>query len=202
VQAGDSLRFQFSALLFPPLTTEAWIRISSTSLTTSHILFYQGNNASNGAGLYLATNRHLHLLRGGSGDTDTGYVWPDTNWHMVDLVSNSAVSATVYVDGLSVGSFAIAAPLTPSPNGQGWLCDDSAFTCTLQSDISYPTFYFGSLDANRIYANFLAATDPDQALQRVQASTGAAVFSADLTQLLADLEAVLAAVIRPFPGHM
>jgi len=54
------LTLTFVTVVNPPVTRECWFRLPSATPTNLQILFYTGNANTNGSGLYVATNGHIH----------------------------------------------------------------------------------------------------------------------------------------------
>lgn len=154
LHVGAKLGLTFIRTVLPPFSTECWLKLSNIAPASTQILFYYGNNTLNGSGLYLATNGHVHFLSGGVQDIDTGFVWPDLNWHMLDLTSDSNTGPeTIYFDGAVVWRNTITNPLAPSPNTV-FFGGDSGVTANQQVTYAMPTLYPYSLSPALVRQEF------------------------------------------------
>lgn len=171
VIAGDSLRYPFSQAVFPPFTTEVWTNFSTLTPASSQLIFYAGNQAANGSGLYLSTTGHLHWYAGGVFDVDLG-AYGHTGWNLVQVASPDNTHAQIFINGIQTNSVTTAASTAPTPNGQGWMSDDSSYNSVETCLLSYPAVYAKAFTANQAYASFVASTNPDLALQYILAGVG------------------------------
>ncbi|MCA0445897.1 MAG: T9SS type A sorting domain-containing protein [Bacteroidetes bacterium] len=81
------------------VTLEGWVNLHST--VGSSIIFYYGNTASRGFGLFrIGTN--LHFLSGGTTLFNTSIPIPTDEWHHWAISRNSSGNVVIYKDGLSV----------------------------------------------------------------------------------------------------
>ncbi|MBN8707563.1 MAG: LamG domain-containing protein, partial [Bacteroidetes bacterium] len=81
------------------VTLEGWVNLHST--VGSSIIFYFGNTASRGFGLFrIGTN--LHFLSGGTTLFNTSVPMPTDEWHHWAISRNSSGNVVIYKNGLSV----------------------------------------------------------------------------------------------------
>lgn len=190
---GAKLQLPFATTLFPPVTDEAWFKLASLTVATYQILMRIGTTGSNGTGFYIATSTlHVHFTSPGStpNDFDTGFVWPDTNWHLVDWVAEPTLINRLYIDGKAVWSVNLNNSSAPSPNELGYGCDGSSDTSKNALQVAWPAFYPLALSALNISATYEAKTDPGGALAN---TVGANQTNQSL------LNQILAAVQKTFP---
>jgi hypothetical protein len=180
---GSFLHLPFVATLYPPVTDECWFKLASLTVTTYQLLFRLGVTGSNGTGWYVDTSRVLHWTSPGStpNDVNTGFVWPDTAWHLCDWVAEAPLINTFYFDGIPVARVNLNTSSSPSPNTIGYGADGVTDNVKNALNVAWPAFYTIALSPTAIYANWLAASDPDAALNLT--NTGA-VNASSLLQLI------------------
>ena len=158
------LTLTFVTVVNPPVTRECWFRLPSATPTNLQILFYTGNANTNGSGLYVATNGHIHVLHAGTADVDTALLWPDTAWHLIQLAANpNGVTETLAIDGVVRWRATPATANAPSPNALIFMADSSTTTNNLVT-VAMPAFYPYELSPPQLASTFLASTNPDAAL--------------------------------------
>lgn len=189
LNVGAKVTLTFLAVVNPPVTVEGWFRLPTNPPTSLTQLWSTGTSASNGDGMYVATNGHIHNLRGGRADTDTLLVWPDTNWHLVQYAANAnGALSSIALDGVVRWRAQPAQPNAPSPNILTYGGDQAAGAATAL-ELAMPAFYAYELDPGQLAASFTAATNPDGAIGATITGGGIALASNAL-----DLSAILAAV--------
>lgn len=191
---GASLQWPIGNLLFPPVTTEVWIKLSALAPVPYQLMIRAGATAVSGSGIYLDTLNHLHWTGFGAADIDTGFVWPDTNWHLLQWASGPGNALVLYFDGGTIFTGQSGTPSPAAPNTMGFLCDGSADNAHVAGFVSYPTLYLRMLSATEAFATFLAATDPTSAM--AYTGTGGGQLG---TVNAAVLEQILAAVRKTWP---
>jgi hypothetical protein len=161
---GAKLALAFVTVVNPPVTRECWFRLPSATPTNLQILFYTGNAGANGSGVYVATNGHIHVLHAGVTDVDTLLLWPDTNWHLIQLAANAnGVTETLAIDGAVRWRATPATANAPAPNTLFFMADSSTTTNNLIT-VAMPAFYPTELSSQQLAASFLASTNPDAAM--------------------------------------
>lgn len=180
---GASLRLSFLQTVSNPVTIEAWIKLASATPAAAQTLDAAGNEASNGTGVYIATNGHVHWIQGGISDQDLGVLWPSAAWHLLDVITTTAGTHTIAIDGLPVSTFTSATPNAPNPNVLGFLSSGNGGCENAASLVAYPTFYGTALSQFQTQVNFLAASDPVSALALVG---GTGVSDSSLLQAIYD----------------
>ncbi|TAG92599.1 MAG: BspA family leucine-rich repeat surface protein, partial [Bacteroidetes bacterium] len=95
------------------VSIEGWVNFNNTGGGNAVCIFYNGNNFSNGYGLYLFSNR-VHILFGGLALIDTGITPALNTWIHLALVNNG-INWIVYQNGISIGTFTMNA-ITPTDN--------------------------------------------------------------------------------------
>lgn len=94
-------------------TIEGWFRLFGPASTT-RVLAYFGNSGANGMGLYIDSSDVLNALHGGVQGRATSYTWNAGDaWHHVMSVYDGT-NINVYLDGASILSNTIGAPVAPS----------------------------------------------------------------------------------------
>ncbi len=161
---GSRLVLPLAAVLAPPVTNEAWIKLSALAPVPYQLMLRSGTTGVSGSGLYLDTLNHLHWTGFGAVDIDTGFIWPDTNFHLLQFASGPGNFLQLYFDGGSIFTTTTATPSAPTPNSIGYLCDSAADNSHVAGFVSYPTIYLRVLTPTEAFANFLAATDPAAAM--------------------------------------
>lgn len=81
------------------VTLEGWVNLHST--VGSSIIFYYGNTASRGFGLF-RIGANLHFLAGGTTLFNTSIPIPTDEWHHWAISRNSSGNVVIYKDGISV----------------------------------------------------------------------------------------------------
>lgn len=191
--AATQIHVVFLTTVQPPFTSQVWIKLDANPPASNGYLIKSGASP-NGAGFYVKTDGHVHWEAGGVQDVDTGFSWPDLNWHLVTWVAEATTVQSIYLDGAIVWRSTITAPAAPSPNVEAFASEGSGGTVNLLSTIAYPTLYPYALSPAQVAATFLAATDPATALGgTINAGGATAGGSLDL------LNQILAAVRRTFP---
>jgi hypothetical protein len=191
---GGKIHLPFILTVAPPVTNECWIKLSALPVTTYELLIRAGSTGGNGNGFYVdpAAN-HLIYTSTTTGAIDTGFVWPDTNWHLFTWSSSSGSVISAYVDGSIVWRQGVTLPTAPSPNNIGYGCDANTDSSKNVVSVAYPAFYPLELTPSSAYATFLAATDPGAALAYVTNAAGAG-----LQQVETQLQLVLGYVAKVF----
>jgi hypothetical protein len=187
---GARASLVFVAQVVPPFTTEAWFKLASATPATLQILFYFGNTASNGSGLYVNTAGHIVVHGGGRFGLDTGILWPDTNWHQVQMIADqSGVFIGLGLDGLIRWRNGVPAPNSPSPNTL-FFFGDSTITSPALCSVAMAALYAYSMSPGNLASSFLAATDPTAALAGTLTSGGSSSSapSAILAEILASVK--------------
>jgi hypothetical protein len=169
---GAKLTLTFVSVVQPPVTWDCWFKLPSATPAALEVLFYAGNSAANGSGVYVATNGHIHVLHGTIVDVDTGLLWPDNQWHLLQRIA-SADGRTVglALDGVIRYRAFLAAPVAPAPNVLVFGGDSGAGSA-VAIDVAMPAFYPFELGAGQAAATFQAATDPNGALGNTLTGAG------------------------------
>lgn len=163
-RVGAKAGFTFTLTVVPPFTTEGWFKFVALPLASNSFLFYQGAQASNGVGLYVKTDGHIHLLQGGIRDTDTGVIWPDTNWHLVELISaGDGTTRGLAFDGVIRYRASQGGGNTPAPNQLNY-CGDSAGGAAVATRVAWPAIYAYEMSAANVASIFGGVTNPSGAL--------------------------------------
>ncbi len=185
---GSRLVLPLASVLFPPVTNEVWIKLSALAPVPYQLMLRSGTTAVSGSGLYLDTLNHLHWTGFGAVDIDTGFIWPNTNFHLLQWASGPNNYLVIYFDGSQIFTTQTATPSAPTPNTLGYLCDSTADNSHVAGFVSYPTIYLRVLSASEAFATFLAATDPTAAMAYTVTGGGqlGAANAAEL-QLIFDL---------------
>lgn len=192
--ASTQVHFAFTSVIQPPFTQECWIKFDSLTLATNAYLIKTGADGTNGSGFYVkSTDKHVHQEQGGVQDLDTLFVWPDTNWHLVDWVSETGTQDSFYFDGTLMYRAAHSVGNTPSPNVEAFASNGSGTTTNVVGLIAYPTLYPRALTSTEVFAQFLASTDPTSALAFTATGGGAAPGGSQ-----AILQQILNAVFKSF----
>ena len=158
------LALAFVATVIAPVTNEVWIKLPSATPAAAQTVFYAGNGGANGSGVTVATNGHIHILEGGVADTDTGLLWPDAAWHLLQVsVSQLGAVSTLAIDGLVRFRRVLATSNAPVPNTTFYF-GDSGFGSGNVCQIAMPAFYAYELTPTQMNASYLAATDPASAI--------------------------------------
>ncbi len=187
---GGRLRLPFATTVFPPVTNEAWFKLSVLPPVPYAYLLRAGTLAVNGNGWYVdPVANHIIYTAPGFAPIDTGFVWPDLNWHLVDWSSSAGNVLSLYFDGRIIWRQTVAGPSTPGPNVLGYACDGNADNAKQVTTIAWPAFYPTELTPSAVYATFLAATNPVAALGYTLNGAGIQGTS-DSTALAAILAAV------------
>lgn len=147
----------------PPLTLEAWFKADAVTTGASRMLFYYGNNGANGFGAYIASGTpFVTLLHGGVAFGATTLQWPDTNWHLLQLVQNTTTEQLVYLDGVLQVHNTMGAYAAPSTNLL--FLQDATPTNFFAGNIAMPAVYPWALSGSQAYASYLGSTNPNAAL--------------------------------------
>ena len=95
------------------ITMEGWIKWNKTIANANRCIFYNGNTASTGYGIYMSTNGTLSILIGGVVNaTSTAVVTPNTWQHVA--IQRNAGTWYVYLNGVVYTTGITSAPRTPS----------------------------------------------------------------------------------------
>lgn len=174
LQVGSKLTLTFAAVVQPPVTTELWVKMSTVTPATLTFPYYFGASSGNGSGVYIATNGHVHLLYGGRVDTDTGLIWPDTNWHLLQVAANSGGNTTtIAIDGVVRWRASPIVPNAPVPNVMT-IGGDSANTTPTALQVAWPAFYAYEMSPGNMASTYQAVTNPAAALPGTVSGGGAA----------------------------
>jgi hypothetical protein len=193
VLVGGKITYTFAATFFPPITTEVWVKLSSITPAANLRIFSTGNDSANGVELYLNPTSHLHLTAPGAYDVDTGIVWPDTNWHLLQLASGiSAGLETVALDGIIHYNHNPGTANAPVPNVLT-LGGSSITAETQATEFAWPAVYLYAMTPANMAATFAALSNPAAALAGTV--TGGAATPASS---LAILNQILAAVRKVY----
>lgn len=188
--AGASLRT--NSLLFPSSggTIECWIRLDTYPPASTVALEYWGNSGSNGNGVIVQTSGDLQLFAAPSNTLDAFHNFA-SGWHLVQIGNPGPNGGSALaVDG------AIIVSKIPGVGGTAGNPDQIGFGCTASStaavalSVAYPAVYPTYLTSQFAYAHFLAASDPNTAINFTL--TG-------LNSNSALLQLIYAAVHRVFP---
>jgi hypothetical protein len=164
LHVGAKFTYTFSQGLVPPVTTEVWVKLSTVTPASNTRIWSTGTDTANGIEFYVTTTGHLHLTGPGQFDQDIGLVWPDTNWHLLQLasVTNGAVRSVGF-DGVVRYQANPGTANAESPHI--WTLGGSAgVTETSPTEFAWPAFYLYAMDAANMAATFVAITDPAGAL--------------------------------------
>ncbi|TAE43220.1 MAG: LamG domain-containing protein, partial [Cytophagales bacterium] len=96
------------------VTMEGWFNFNSTGGGGAICIFYNGDNFTNGYGLYLLSNR-IQVLFGGIILTDTGITPVLNTWMHLALVNNGT-SWLVYQNGTQIGTNFFVSAIAPTNN--------------------------------------------------------------------------------------
>lgn len=196
VGVGGNLRLPFATVVQPPVTNEAWFKLSTFPPAPYAYLLRAGTLGSSGNGFYVdPAARHVFYTAPVTGPIDTGFVWPDLNWHLVDWSSSAGNVLSLYVDGQIVWRVAVGSPGPPTPNVLGYGCDGNADNEKQVTTIAWPAFYPFELAPTSVTASFLAATNPSLAL--AYAFTGGGQIGQSNSALL---DLIYAAVHKVYPA--
>lgn len=158
---GDSLVLP-SETISGEFTLEGWVYC--TAAPSNQLLFSIGDDiGTNGFILYISTTGQVGLF-----SNNTTAISPSGSsviggWHHIALVRNSSMAATIYVDGVSVGSVALSATISGNVRIGAELCNKiltSRFT-------GYVDDYRLSKGVARYVANFNPPTAPHFTVQAV-----------------------------------
>ena len=95
------------------ITMEGWIKWNKTIANANRSIFYNGNTASTGYGIYMSTNGTLSVLIGGVVfATSTAVVTPNIWQHVA--IQRNAGTWYVYLNGVVYTTGITSAPRTPS----------------------------------------------------------------------------------------
>jgi hypothetical protein len=193
LHVGSKLTYTFAAILQPPVTTEMWVKVSSITPAANLRLFSTGNDTANGVEIYLTTAGHIRLAGPGQFDIDTGLLWPDTSWHLLQLASNTNQTLrTIGIDGIVRYQASPGTSNAPSPNVLT-LGGSSGVTETQATLFAWPALYLYEMSPSNMRATFIAITNPAAALGGTVSGGGATSGSTlDL------LNQILAAVRKTF----
>lgn len=173
LNAAAKLTLTFVTVVQPPVTWDCWFKLASATPALLLVLMYAGASATNGSGIYVATNGHIHVLHGTIVDVDTGLLWPDTNWHLLQRIASAdGRTVGVAIDGVIRYRAFLAAPIAPTPNTLVF-GGDSAAGASVALDVAMPAFYPFELGAGEVAATFQGATDPNGALGNTLTGAGA-----------------------------
>lgn len=187
--AAAKATYTFAATLSPPTTFELWVKMSTVT-PANHVLWSTGTPGTNGLDMYMTNTGHLHVSGGGSWDIDTGYVWPDLNWHLLQFISTrgSQDVDTVAIDGVIRWQTPVPVGLAPTPNvltiGGG-----PAAGAVVPFLVAWPALYLYPLNPGELAATDTAITDPAGALGQTLTG-GGSVSGSDRDLLLQILAAV------------
>lgn len=187
---GAALRTPAFTQLVGPFTEEVWFKLDSSPPASVQPIVYWGNLASNGTGIIVLTSGHLAFQESGVNTYDTGYV-VDSNWHLYEYgnIDSSSAKVAIAVDGLVVAQINPAAFIFASPVAFGF--GSSASTAaTVGCSVAMPAIYPRVMDAVLPKQTYLAATDPNNAIQY---AAGGGTLNLDI------LNEILAAVRKTFP---
>jgi hypothetical protein len=190
---GAKATLTFATVVNPPVTVEAWVKLSSATPSSPQFLWGTGNGAANGVQPYVSTAGHIRIQLGGVQDTDTGVIWPDTNWHLVEVASSSSLNVlTLMLDGVVRWRQQLGTAGAPSPNTLTFFGHSGAGS-GIVATLAMPAFYAYEYTAAQAAATFLAATNPNAAL-------GATLSGGGINQALAQttLDLILASVRKTY----
>lgn len=172
--AGAKLTATFSFDPQAPFWVNGWVKFDSNVWGPANAIFQLGDNTTNGWSLYVQNDGKIHFFVPGTGggDTNTGFAWPDTNWHFVSVgninTSSAAPTIAIYVDGVIVFQGGVQGSHATAVHTLGFLTPGSSGGAARGASISYPAVFFDVLPPNSNRAEFLAATNPDAALPLTQ----------------------------------
>ena len=132
------------------VTLSAWATTTLNTQDGQGILYNGSDNDGNGYGMFVnqesATSGHLWFLYGALAWWDTGTIISGNIWHhIVATLSADGKTATVYVDGASIGSHTFAtAPNAPS--GETDIGRDNYIV----GHSTVHRYFYGSIDEPRI----------------------------------------------------
>lgn len=192
LNVGAKVSLAFTATVAAPDTWECWYKFS-LPLSADQYLFYNGHAGVNGNGFYIRhTDNHVIYIQGASVQTDTGVIWPDSNWHLIQAGAPSTSQVYLAFDGAIRYQQPSGNPAAPSPNTL-YIGGESGTSAAVAFDISWPAFYAYALSPGEIAADYAAQSDPSGAIGATVTGGLGAGSSSDV------LARILAAVQRTFP---
>lgn len=185
INVGAKVTLTFVATVVLPVTFEAWFKLA-TPPAAAEFLFYNGNAALNGNGIYVATvNSHLHYFNGGGADIDLGVTWPaGGGWHLLQAAQDVNAVFTLAIDGVVAFRGWVPPPTAPAPNVLT-IGGSSTTTSAVILQVAMAAFYILALTPPQLAANYLASTNPDLAL-----GAGGSSVNAVLQQILQSVRKV------------
>lgn len=149
----------------PIVWHECWFKFPNPPSAQS-ALIETGNNSNTGFSVYVTTTSHIRYVELGKTDYDTGILWPDSNWHLLQVgnLDSSQAYVGVMLDGQLVWQQKTAGANSISPATVGFLTPGSGAAASIQGLIAYPALYATPISWLNLQATFTAATDPATAL--------------------------------------
>jgi hypothetical protein len=138
-----------------PRTVEGWV--NTTSIQPEYLVGYGRAIGSNG--FYVAIQPYDVVVSGDLDDTTftSRVALDDGQWHFIAVTTNG-VSATAYVDGVSLGSRKFPAPLNTLPSSGLYVGAGPQGCCNfLQGDLADLAVFPQALSAAQISAQFAAS---------------------------------------------
>lgn len=175
---------------------ECWYKFDAYPPPIATYLFYNGNAALNGNGVYVATNGHLHF-QSNAQDVDTG-VEIGAGWHLVQTGQSPAQSNSIMMllDGRLIFQQVPAANAAAAP-ATFTISNDSRHAAISPLSIAMAARYTSDRTLGQLSATFLAKTDPQAALG-LAVTGGAGLATAD-NALLLDIQGGLFATFKNTP---
>jgi hypothetical protein len=138
-----------------PRTVEAWV--NTTSIQPGYLVAY--GQATGGTGFYVAVQPYDVIVSGDLDDTTftSRFALDDGQWHFIAVTTNG-VSATTYVDGVSLGTRRFPSPLNTLPSSGLYVGAGPQGCCNfLQGDLADLAVFPKSLSAAQVSAQFAAS---------------------------------------------
>lgn len=193
INAGAKVALGFVATVSTPDEIQVWVKLHTNPPPSDfQSIWHNGNWSANGTGLWVNHLSHVIFGQPGSANADTGFIWPDTAWHLVSVSAQASNLITFSFDGRIVFQRNVATPIAPSPNTLYFGGDSGNGSLTVIG-IAWPAFYAYAESAGQIASDFLAKTDPSNAL--FGTLTGGAGVAGSFTDTLAQ---VLASVRKTY----
>jgi len=176
-----------------PWWVEFWVKLPSATPAVAQNMLVTGVSGSSSTSIYIATNGHIHINVVGVTDFDTGFVWPNTAWHLVQVghIDNTGGSVGFAFDGVQVSSHSIVGATFAANSLWSIGADVNGVSPLASALFSFVAVYPGVLSGPSLLASFVAASN----------AAGALVYarSANNSSDTLLLQSILAAVQKTFP---